>query len=86
MRCQIVCIVQEYAPDAQSVLFDLTNNNVSTSAEARQRPVKKNTLPQLFQVSIPDMMVLFHFLSELIVLLSELLTESLQPIKTLSQH
>ena len=40
---------------------------------------KKNTLPQLFQVSIPDMMVLFHFLSELIVLLSELLTESLQP-------
>lgn len=35
----------------------------------------------MFQVSIPDEMIFFHFLSELIVLLSELLTESLNIIK-----
>lgn len=35
----------------------------------------------MFQISIPDEMIFFHFLSELIVLLSELLTESLNIIK-----
>lgn len=35
----------------------------------------------MLQVSIPDEMIFFHFLSELIVLLSELLTESLNIIK-----
>lgn len=35
----------------------------------------------MFQVSIPDEMIFFHFLPELIVLLSELLTESLNIIK-----
>lgn len=34
----------------------------------------------MFQISIPDEMIFFHFLSELIVLLSELLTESLNII------
>lgn len=33
--------------------------------------------PQLFQVSISGVVILFHFLSQLVVLLSELLAKSL---------
>lgn len=71
---------------SQSVLFHLTDNTVCGPAETSQRPVKykrgRKTLPQQFQVLIPDMMVFFHFLSKLIVLLSELLTESLEKQKS----
>lgn len=71
---------------SQSVLFHLTENTVCGPAEASQRHVKckrgRKTLPQQFQVLIPDMMVFFHFLSKLIVLLSELLTESLEKQKS----
>ena len=57
--------------------FGLTDGTVSGAVNAVKRKREVKTLPQLFQVLIPDMMILFHFLSKLIVLLSELLAESL---------
>lgn len=70
-------------------LVDPANNKVlllQKQHKAEPRLKRRKTLPQLFQVSIPDMMILFHFLSELIVFLSELLTKSLEKHKaTLSQ-